>query len=70
MLELFGWLGDLFLVAGMWGMGSRRRGAHLVTVAGECLWTLNAAVRHDWALAAICVVFGVMAMRAWVLWGR
>lgn len=65
---MLGWLGNIFIVVGLWGVGNRNRNAFLCSIAGEILWTINASIRHDWALASICVVFGAMAVRSWVKW--
>lgn len=67
---MLGWIGNLFIVAGLWGVGNKRRGAFGFSVAGEILWTGNAALRHDWALATICVVFSVLAVRSYIKWGQ
>ena len=65
---MLGWIGNLFIVAGLWGVGSKRRHAFLFSIAGEVAWIANAAGRGDWALTSICVVFLLMAMRGWWLW--
>lgn len=67
---LFTWIGDIFIVAGAWGVGSRRRGAFGLTMIGECLWIAEATRRQDWALVFICGVFILLAIRSVVLWGR
>jgi hypothetical protein len=64
------WVGDALIVAGAWGIGNRRRGAFAFTVVGECVWIAAAVRRQDWALAAVCVVFVLLAIRSAVLWGR
>jgi hypothetical protein len=67
---MLGWIGNLFIVAGLWGVGNKRRGAFLFSIAGEGAWIANAYSRGDWALTFICVVFLLMAVRAYVLWGK
>jgi len=42
---MLGWVGNGFIVAGLYGIGDKRRGAFLLTLAGELIWTLNAAIR-------------------------
>jgi hypothetical protein len=64
------WIGNVFIVAGLWGVGNKRRGAFLFSIAGETAWISSAAARGDWALTTICVVFLIMAVRGYVLWGR
>jgi len=68
MLTLLGYLGDVFLVWGVWEMGNRKRYAHLVTVVGETCWIACSLARHEYELTFICVLFGLLAARAWWLW--
>ena len=70
MTALAAWAGDGFIAAGAWGVGSRRRGAFLLTIVGECLWIAEALRRGDWALVTICTLFVGLAIRSMVLWGR
>lgn len=67
-MVLLTWLGNLLIVAGLWGVGSKRRNAFLFSVAGESTWIAAAYSRGDWALTAICIVFLLMAIRGWILW--
>ena len=67
---MLGWIGNLFIVAGLWGVGDKRRHAFLFSIAGEGAWIANAHSREDWALTSICVVFLLMAVRGWIKWGR
>lgn len=67
---MLGWIGDLFIVAGLWDVGNRARRGFLFSAFGESAWIANACLRSDWALTAICVVFLLMAIRNYVLWGR
>jgi hypothetical protein len=68
MTALVAWIGDGFIVAGAWGVGSRRRGAFVLTIVGEVLWIAEALRRGDWALVSICTLFVVLAIRSLVLW--
>lgn len=69
-MDLTGWLGNLFIVAGLWGVGSRKRGAFLFSIAGEAFYIHRSFMVRDWALFAVCWVFLAMAARGYVLWGR
>jgi hypothetical protein len=64
------WIGDAFIVAGLWGVGSKYRPAFLASLVGESLWITASYLRGDRALGAICVIFFAMALRGYVLWGR
>lgn len=67
---MLGWIGNIFIVVGLWGVGSKIRNAFLVSIAGEGFWIANSYLRNDWALFAICWVFLLMALRGYILWGR
>jgi hypothetical protein len=65
-----GWLGDAFLVFGMYELGNKRRNGFLASIIGEFLWILAASSRHQWDLVAICVIFAVMAAKGFYTWGN
>lgn len=67
---MLGWIGNIFIVAGLWGVGNRSRNAFLLSITGETFWIANAYLRADWALTSICVVFLLMAVRGYVKWGK
>jgi hypothetical protein len=67
-MTLLGWLANALCVVGVWGVGSKRRGAFLVTIAGELLWVVVALDRGMYDLAAVCLLFGVLAFRSWYQW--
>lgn len=69
MTALLGWVGNVFLVWGIWEIGNRRRFAHLLTVIGETAWIAKSLIVGQYDLAFICVVFLVLAARCWVKWG-
>lgn len=63
------WIGNILIVAGLWGITDKRRNAFLFSIAGEGAWIANAYSRSDWALASICIVFLLMAVRGYIKWG-
>jgi hypothetical protein len=68
MIAYLGYLGDVFLVWGVWQMGNRQRYAHLVTVVGELCWIVMSLARGEYELTFICVLFAALAFRAWIKW--
>jgi hypothetical protein len=64
------WIGNGFIVAGLWGVGNRYRPAFLASLVGESFWITASYFRRDWALGSICIVFFLMALRGYILWGR
>jgi hypothetical protein len=67
-MSVLGWFANALIVVGLWKMGSKWRHAFLFTFVGELLWTAKAMSCQQWDLAAICVVFSVLAIRNWKLW--
>ena len=67
---MLGWIGNIFIVVGLWGVGNKNRNAFLFSIAGESAWIANAYLRSDWALTSICIVFLLMAVRGYIKWGQ
>lgn len=67
---MLSWIGNLFIVAGLYGVGNKLRRAFLASIVGESCWIIQAASKHDWALTSICVVFLLMAVRSYIKWGK
>lgn len=68
MTEYLGWLANLLILVGLYRVGYKTRDAFAWTVAGESLWFASAVQRGLYDIAAICAVFGLMAIRNWWLW--
>jgi len=64
------WIGNLFIVLGLWGIGDKRRGAFVLSMIGEGCWIVFSLRSGLYSLALICVVFFGMAARSWWKWGR
>jgi hypothetical protein len=71
LLSTLGWIGNVFLIWGIWEIGNKRRWAHLLTVVGELAWIGKCMLSEPrvWDLAVICSIFLVLAARCWVKWG-
>jgi hypothetical protein len=69
-MSVWSWLASALLVAAAWGVGDRKRAAFLLTVVGEAVWVVIAVDRGMYDLAAVCVVFGVVAVRNYRRWGH
>lgn len=67
---MIGWIGNIFIILGLWGIGNKNRKAFIFSVIGEILWIIKAVNDGSWDLAAICVVFAAVAIRNWFLWGK
>lgn len=68
-LMTFGWLGNIFIVIGLWFVGDRKRSAFIFTIIGELIWAGYAMHLGMWDLAIICLVFALLALRNWFKWG-
>lgn len=65
-----GWVGNVFILVGMWRIGNRHRDAFLWSIAGELLWVVHSTYLGMWDLTIICLVFCLMAARNWLKWGN
>jgi hypothetical protein len=64
----WGWIANVFLVAGLWFVGNRLKWAFLLTIVGEVAWVFIAVARDQYDMAAICAVFTLLALRNLLLW--
>lgn len=69
-MTIWGWVGNAFIVGGLWGVGNKWRPAFALSVVGECCWIYASWLRAQWDLMAVCVVFAVLAARSFVKWGQ
>lgn len=67
-MNILGWFGNVFIVAGLWGIGNKRRGAFIFSVIGEGAWIIKSLVAHQYDLAVICCVFFALAIRSYFKW--
>ena len=65
-----GWIGNVFLVIGLWLVGYKNRKAFIYSIIGETIWTIYSIKRGMYDLAFICIIFGGLAIRNWYLWGK
>ena len=65
-----GWLGNIFLVVGIWLIGCKLRVGFLFALVGELWWTLYARRTDQWSLLFICVVFDVIYVINYWKWGK
>ena len=72
MTEILGWIGNLFIVVGLWKIGDKCRHAFLFSIIGETAWVAKSLLLPDpdYALACICAIFCGMAFRNWLKWGQ
>lgn len=66
---MLGWIGNVFIVGGLYGVANKRRNAFISSMLGESFWIANATLRHDPALVSICIVFLGMAVYGYFKWG-
>jgi hypothetical protein len=65
-----GWIGNILIAVGLWGIGSKKRSAFLWSIVGESVWVFYSLTIGMYDLAAICVVFALLALRNWIKWGK
>jgi nicotinamide riboside transporter PnuC len=64
------WIGNIFIVIGLWYIGNKKRWAFLFSVVGETCWIIYSLTIGLYSLAAICVVFAFLAARSYYKWGK
>lgn len=67
---MFGWIGNVFIVWGLWQVGNKVRAAFIYTMIGEAFYFVHVALRRDWAILAAVTIFFSLAARNWWKWGQ
>jgi hypothetical protein len=67
---MIGWIGNIFVIAGLYGVGDKRRGALLFSIIGEICYIIHTAMVGDWAIFAAAWIFLFMVVRAYIKWGQ
>lgn len=65
---LLGWVGNVSIVLGLWGIGNKNRKAFLFSMVGETAWIVKSILTSQWDLAFICCVFCALAIRSYIKW--
>jgi hypothetical protein len=65
--EILGWIGNAFLVVGMWQIGNRKRWAFILQAIGEIIWLYACYLLYSYSMMFICAVFTVIAIRNYVI---
>lgn len=69
-MDLLGWLGNIGIIGGIYGLGNKWRNAFLASVVGESCYIVRGVLNTDWALVALCSILGGLAIRGYVNWGQ
>ena len=67
---MIGWIGNGFIIVGAWLIGDKKRYAFLFSIVGELIWIWHSLAIGMYDLAAICLVFTVLAVRNWFKWAE
>jgi hypothetical protein len=68
--EVLGWFDICFIAAGSFLLGYRLKPAFLIITIGEMTWITKAVWFQQWDLAAICILFAIVAALNWYVWGK
>jgi hypothetical protein len=64
-----GWIANALIVSSWWFTGEKRRVCFLLAIAGESIWAGKAIAAGMYDLAAICILFCIVAAFNWHKWG-
>lgn len=65
-----GWIGNIFIIIGLWKAGDKSRNAFIFSVIGEVIWVAYALYCNMYDLAFVCVIFGLIAVRNFLKWRK
>lgn len=63
-----GWIGNVFIVIGLWTAGNKWKYAFLFSLIGETIWTVYAFRPGMIDLAVVCIIFALIAGRNLFKW--
>jgi hypothetical protein len=69
-IGLLGWVGNVLIVVGLYGITEKRRGAFWFSMFGEASYIARSLMTRDWALFSVCWVFLAMAVLGYIRWGK
>ncbi len=67
---MIGWIGNIFLLVGVYYIGNKQKVGFLLTAFGEIIWIAYSVTISLWSLVAACVLFFGMSLRNWYKWYR
>lgn len=67
---MIGWIGNVFVILGLYGVGNKNRNSLWFSIIGECCYIIHTALVGDWAIFAAAWIFLFMVVRAYVKWGQ
>lgn len=68
MYNIIGWIGFSLLSIGLWYIGKKKRWAFIFTAVGEVFIFEYSMSIKAWSIAAIGMLFTVLAIRNYILW--
>ena len=67
---MIGWIGNLCVIIGLWGVGDKNRNMLWFSMAGEVSYIIPCAIVKDWPIFFAAWIFLFMVVRAYVKWGQ
>lgn len=65
-----GWIGNIFLILGAVFLGDKWKYAFLFVFFGELIWSYRVYRQKQWDMLFICVIFGLLALRNFLMWNE
>ena len=65
-----GWIGNIFIVIGLWTAGNKWKYAFIFSAIGETIWTIYAFRIGMIDLAVVCIIFALIAIRNIFKWNK
>ncbi len=69
-MTIMGWVGNAFLIAGLYTMSPKRRWPFLLSLAGDGVWLAVSVYRWSPDLMFLCSVFCGLAVYNYAKWGK
>jgi hypothetical protein len=69
-MDIMGWVGNFFIIVGLYKVGNKTRSAFVWTIIGETCFAVHTFSKHDWPIFVAVLIFLFLAALNWWKWGR
>lgn len=70
MIDLIGWFGNIFIIAGIIGIAYKYRNGFILGVVGNSLWCIKGIATEQWDLVSIEMIIVILQALSYWKWGQ
>ena len=69
-MNIMGWIGNFFIIVGLYKVGDKVRSAFIWTMIGEACFAVHTGMNRDWPIFVAVLIFFSLAVLNWWKWGK